>query len=69
MPDLNAREWAAIVPLVLLMVWMGVFSQSFLPSVSATNSRILAGSKISVETQVKNPAGVLASLEGLFRAR
>lgn len=69
MYDMKAREWAAAVPLVLLMVWMGVFSQSFLPAVSATNSRILAGSKVNVETQVKNSGGVFASLEGLFRAR
>ncbi len=69
MHDMTAREWAAAVPLVLLMVWMGVFSQSFLPSVSSTNARILAGSKINAETQVKNPTGVLASLEGFFHAR
>ena len=29
--DLNFREWAVIVPLVAMMVWMGVYSQSFLP--------------------------------------
>ncbi len=29
MPDLTAREWAAIVPLIILMVWMGSFAQSF----------------------------------------
>ena len=31
MPDLTPREWAAILPLLLLMVWMGSFTQSFLP--------------------------------------
>jgi NADH-quinone oxidoreductase subunit M len=39
--DLTSREWAAIVPLIALMVWMGVFSQSFLPPISAQNARIL----------------------------
>ncbi len=33
-PDLNLREWAAIVPLIVMMVWMGVYSQSFLPQVN-----------------------------------
>ncbi|HUA87055.1 MAG TPA: NADH-quinone oxidoreductase subunit M [Bryobacteraceae bacterium] len=39
--DLTAREWAAIVPLIALMVWMGTFTQSFLPPISAQNARIL----------------------------
>jgi NADH-quinone oxidoreductase subunit M len=36
--DFNLREWATVVPLVVLMVWMGVFAQTFLPSISAANS-------------------------------
>ena len=32
MPDLNLREYAIIVPLIVLMVWMGTFTQSFIPS-------------------------------------
>ena len=39
MPDLNLREWAAMVPLIVMMVWMGVYSQTFLPPVSKTNAR------------------------------
>jgi NADH-quinone oxidoreductase subunit M len=45
MPDLNAREWAATLPLLLLMVWMGTYTQSFLPPISAQNARILEQSK------------------------
>ncbi|MDP9113113.1 MAG: NADH-quinone oxidoreductase subunit M, partial [Acidobacteriota bacterium] len=45
MPDLNAREWAAILPLLLLMLWMGTYTQTFLPSISAQNARILEQSK------------------------
>jgi len=41
MPDLTRREWAAIVPLLALMLWMGIFTQSFLPPISAQNARIL----------------------------
>ncbi len=43
MHDLTPREWAAIVPLIVLMVWMGTFTQSFMPSISAQNARILEG--------------------------
>jgi NADH-quinone oxidoreductase subunit M len=39
--DLTAREWAAILPLLALMVWMGTFAQTFLPPISAQNARIL----------------------------
>jgi NADH-quinone oxidoreductase subunit M len=41
MYDLTAREWAAIIPLIALMVWMGTFTQSFMPPISAQNARIL----------------------------
>jgi len=41
LPDLNMREWACIVPLVVMMVWMGMYSQSFLPAVSSQNARII----------------------------
>ncbi len=41
MYDLTAREWAAIVPLIALMVWMGTFTQSFMPPISSQNARIL----------------------------
>jgi NADH-quinone oxidoreductase subunit M len=45
MPDLSTREWAAILPLVILMVWMGAFAQSFLPSISVQNTAILEQTK------------------------
>ncbi|MBM3813993.1 MAG: NADH-quinone oxidoreductase subunit M [Acidimicrobiia bacterium] len=51
--DLNFREMAAIAPLVILMVWMGVASQSFLPTISAANAEILQKSTINVEYEVK----------------
>ncbi|HLX44566.1 MAG TPA: NADH-quinone oxidoreductase subunit M [Bryobacteraceae bacterium] len=39
--DLTPREWLAIAPLLLLMVWMGTFTQSFMPAISTQNARIL----------------------------
>jgi NADH:ubiquinone oxidoreductase subunit 4 (subunit M) len=45
MPDLSSREWAVIVPLVILMVWMGSFAQSFLPSITVQNAAILEQTK------------------------
>jgi NADH-quinone oxidoreductase subunit M len=57
MPDLSMREWAAIVPMIVLMVWMGVAPQTFLPSIGASDARTLEHSKVNVEIQVKNPPG------------
>jgi len=45
MPDLSGREWAAILPLLLLMLWMGSYTQTFMPPISAQNARILDLSK------------------------
>jgi NADH-quinone oxidoreductase subunit M len=59
MADLSGREWAAILPLLLLMVWMGSFTQTFLPSISAQNAQILQ--------QVKPPTALAAA--GLRTAR
>ena len=51
--DLNLREWAAVVPLIVMMVWMGVYSQSFLPPVSKTTARILGETQLNVPFQVQ----------------
>ncbi len=71
--DLSPREWAAALPLLVMMVWMGIFSQSFLPPVSSVNAQILARSRTSLEMQVQRretgPRLIIASLENLFRAR
>jgi NADH-quinone oxidoreductase subunit M len=56
MPDLSAREWAAILPLLVLMVWMGMGSQSFLPSIGVATARTLEQSKSNLEFQVKTPS-------------
>ena len=43
MPEINLREWVCIAPLIVMMVWMGLFTQTFLPAVSETNAHILSG--------------------------
>jgi NADH-quinone oxidoreductase subunit M len=54
-PDLSLREWAAIVPLIVMMVWMGVYSQSFLPPVGKTTALVLEQSQINVPFRVGMP--------------
>jgi NADH-quinone oxidoreductase subunit M len=52
LPDLSVREWAVVVPLIAMMVWMGVYSQSFLPAVGKTTARVLSQTQVNVPFQV-----------------
>jgi len=52
--DLVPREWAATLPMIVLMVWMGVAAQTFLPSIGAANARILDRMQQGVVMDVKN---------------
>jgi NADH-quinone oxidoreductase subunit M len=53
MPDLGVREWAAIVPLIAMMVWMGVYSQSFLPPVGKNTAKIIEQTSVNVPYRVQ----------------
>jgi NADH-quinone oxidoreductase subunit M len=62
-PDMKLREWAAIVPLILMMVWMGVYSQSFLQPVSKTTARVLDQTRLNVPIRVEIRKGHAVILE------
>jgi NADH-quinone oxidoreductase subunit M len=51
--DMNLREWAAVVPLAVMMVWMGVYSQSFLPPIGKTTAAVLSQTQINVPFRVE----------------
>ncbi len=60
MLDLKPREWAAVIPLVAMMVWMGVYSQSFLPPVGKATAKVLEQTQVNVPFRVdlqQRPAG------------
>ena len=54
-PDLTLREWAAVLPLIVMMVWMGVYSQSFLRPVGRTTALVLEQSQVNVPFRVSAP--------------
>ena len=60
--DLGAREWAAVVPLLIMMVWMGVYSGSFLPPVGKTTARVLDQTRVNVPFRVGTDPGQAAPL-------
>jgi NADH-quinone oxidoreductase subunit M len=55
MPDLSAREWSAVIPLLAMMVWLGVGSQTFLPRIGAVTGPILQKTTENVPFQVRAP--------------
>jgi NADH-quinone oxidoreductase subunit M len=59
--DLNPREWAAIIPLIVMMVWMGMYSQSFLPPVGKVTARVLDQTQVNVPFRVQIPTQVEAA--------
>ena len=42
-----------MIPLIVMMVWMGVYSQSFLPPVSKVTARVLEQTKVNVPFRVR----------------
>ncbi|MEO8100004.1 MAG: NADH-quinone oxidoreductase subunit M [Acidobacteriota bacterium] len=64
-PDLTTREWAAILPLLILMFWMGTYAQTFLPAISAQNTAILNQMQENRVQQVAIPASPAGSLESV----
>lgn len=53
MPDLNGREWACVSPLIVMMFWMGIYTQSFLPAVSSSTAQVLEQSRVNMPLSVK----------------
>ncbi len=54
--DLRPREWAGILPLIVLMVWMGTLTRTFFPPISAASAQILEQTKVNAEFLVSRPA-------------
>ena len=56
MPDLSSREWAAVIPLLILMFWLGAGSQTFLPRIGEVTGTILKETTLNVPFRVAVPA-------------
>jgi NADH-quinone oxidoreductase subunit M len=51
--DLTFRDWAPLFPLVLLMVWLGSYTQSFMPPISSATARLLDQTRMNDEYRVR----------------
>jgi NADH-quinone oxidoreductase subunit M len=52
-PDLDVREWLCVVPLIVLMFWLGIGTQTFLPAITGTTSHLLDDSRQSIPFRVE----------------
>jgi NADH-quinone oxidoreductase subunit M len=52
-PDLDVREWLCVVPLIILMFWLGIGTQTFLPAITGTTSHLLDDSRQSIPFRVE----------------
>src|SRR5438094_647581 len=55
LPDLSAREWAILLPILLLIVWIGVYPASFTGMTEASVEALVA----QVQTKASEPAAAL----------
>jgi NADH-quinone oxidoreductase subunit M len=68
--DLNLREYAISIPLIILMVWMGTFTQSFIPSISQSTAVILGPVDAKRDVHVRNMMhGALHAQQNPLRAK
>lgn len=54
--EMQPREWGAMLPMVAALLWLGVYSQSFMPAISHQNAAVLRMVNANKEMQVRNPS-------------
>jgi NADH-quinone oxidoreductase subunit M len=55
--ELSGREWACIIPLIIMMVWMGTYTQTFLTPVTKATVRILPTIGVAQHASTIIPGG------------
>jgi NADH-quinone oxidoreductase subunit M len=60
MPDLASRDWVPVVPLIALMIWLGCYTQSFMPFISSATNNILEQTQMNNTYQVRSGSKELA---------
>ena len=51
--DLRRYDWAPLLPLIVLMVWLGTFTESFMPPITAATAHLLDQTSMSNEYRVR----------------
>jgi NADH-quinone oxidoreductase subunit M len=58
--DLSVREWAVLVPIILLIVWIGVYPNTFLEKSAASTRQIVRIIEDARKGQIQTDAGMAA---------
>ncbi len=61
--DLGSHDWVPLLPLIILMVWLGTYTQSFMPAINTATSHVLE------QTNMNNQYRVSGSLAEVADAR
>ncbi len=67
--DLHTGEWAPILLLATLMVWLGCYTQSFMPPITAATAHLLDQTSMSNEYRVKRAEPRSNQVAEAFHAR
>ncbi len=67
--DLRGRDWASVVPLIVMMIWLGSYTQSFMPPITAATSHLLDQTNMSNEYRVKVRLPKPPEVAEVWRAR
>lgn len=69
LPDLTRRDWVPLIPMILVMIWLGSYTQSFMPPISSANSHALQEIKASQEYKVQLQRPGLVRVAEVSRVR
>ncbi len=53
--DLTRRDWIPLLPLILFMVWLGSYTQTFMPPITAATSHLLDQTNMNNQYRVASP--------------
>jgi NADH-quinone oxidoreductase subunit M len=67
--DLSGRDWVPLLPLILLMVWLGSYTQSCIPPISTATTHLLEQTNMSNEYRVQLDVPVTAGSGEIANAR
>ncbi|HEX4168487.1 MAG TPA: NADH-quinone oxidoreductase subunit M [Bryobacteraceae bacterium] len=56
--DLTRRDWIPLLPLILFMVWLGSYTQTFMPSITTATSHLLDQTNMNNQYRVAYPLPV-----------
>ncbi len=52
-PDLAVRDWIPLLPLIVLMLWLGSYTSSFMPPITSATMRLLDQTRMNDEYRVR----------------